>query len=421
MELAPLAAVIAFVLGACVGSFLNVVIYRVPRGLSIAKPARSFCPGCEKTIAARHNVPLVSWLALNGRCAGCGGAIPVRYFVVELVTALLFALLALMQLDGVRVLDAPVMSALLLHLVLAALTVAIATIDFQCALIPDPLSVPWMPLLAAGVAFAPRALLGQALVPTDGAASPFALALAGLFAGALPALLADFLRREREVIPPDQALQSALPEADEEFSLVQEMKAMALPLLLPAAAGAVAAVLLLRGHDFRGEPALAALLGSCAGGGAGLALVFAVRAAFSALFRREAMGLGDAKFLGCAGTLLGAEGVAIVFLLSCGLGALPAFGGLLAKIPAATCALLAAALLPLFALEHVARALSPAVALLVVMPIPLIALLLFLRRLRRGDVELRAMPFGPFLAVASLLMQLWFAPIAGALARLLPL
>ncbi len=83
-------AVFAFVLGAAIGSFLNVGIYRLPRDISIKEPRRSFCPICKTQIPSRQNIPLVSWLLLRGRCANCGARIAFRYFGVELLTALLF-------------------------------------------------------------------------------------------------------------------------------------------------------------------------------------------------------------------------------------------------------------------------------------------------------------------------------------------
>jgi len=81
----------AFLLGACIGSFLNVVIYRLPLGLSVNEPKRSFCPKCKSVIPLRRNIPLLSWLLLRGKCHDCKASIPFRYFGVELLTALLFA------------------------------------------------------------------------------------------------------------------------------------------------------------------------------------------------------------------------------------------------------------------------------------------------------------------------------------------
>lgn len=78
----------AAVFGSVVGSFLNVCIYRIPREENIAFPA-SHCPECEKPIRRRHNIPVLGWLMLGGKCADCGEKIPVTYPVVEFLTALL--------------------------------------------------------------------------------------------------------------------------------------------------------------------------------------------------------------------------------------------------------------------------------------------------------------------------------------------
>ena len=83
-------SIFAFILGAAVGSFLNVCIYRLPRDFSVNDPRRSFCPACKKPIPWHQNLPLISWLVLRGRCANCGSKIAFRYFAVELLTALLF-------------------------------------------------------------------------------------------------------------------------------------------------------------------------------------------------------------------------------------------------------------------------------------------------------------------------------------------
>lgn len=92
-----LAIAIAGTFGLAVGSFLNVVLYRVPRHESIVRP-RSRCPACGTTLTGWENVPVVSWLALRGRCRTCGAPISVRYPLVELATGAAFLLVALVLL-----------------------------------------------------------------------------------------------------------------------------------------------------------------------------------------------------------------------------------------------------------------------------------------------------------------------------------
>ena len=77
------------IVGLAIGSFLNVVIYRVPRSLSVVRP-RSSCPGCSTPIAGRDNIPLLSWLLLRGKCRTCATGISVRYPLVELATGVIF-------------------------------------------------------------------------------------------------------------------------------------------------------------------------------------------------------------------------------------------------------------------------------------------------------------------------------------------
>ncbi|WP_395753555.1 prepilin peptidase [Prosthecobacter sp.] len=82
---------LAFYMGAGIGSFLNVVIYRLPlEGKSVNNPKRSFCPSCGYQIPMWQNIPLLSWLLLRGRCANCKSRISIRYFLVELLTGVMF-------------------------------------------------------------------------------------------------------------------------------------------------------------------------------------------------------------------------------------------------------------------------------------------------------------------------------------------
>ncbi len=127
----PLFLIAAFLLGACLGSFFNVLIYRLPREESIVRPA-SRCPSCGRPVRARENVPIVSFLLLGGKCAGCGGRISWRYPVVEAATAIGFLLIA--RADGIGFL-------LLRDLVFFSLLVPIVFIDIDHRIIPDELSL----------------------------------------------------------------------------------------------------------------------------------------------------------------------------------------------------------------------------------------------------------------------------------------
>lgn len=123
----------AFLIGACIGSFLNVVIYRVPLGMSVNSPKRSFCPHCKKTIPLWLNLPLLSWLWLRGRCRNCAAPIAFRYFGVELLTGLMFLF--------TWWLFTPEAVAVVLFLwVFIALLVAISFIDAEHLIIPTNLT-----------------------------------------------------------------------------------------------------------------------------------------------------------------------------------------------------------------------------------------------------------------------------------------
>lgn len=86
--------------GICIGSFLNVVIYRMPRGMSVNEPKRSFCPKCRKEIPWYLNLPVLSWLILRGKSACCGERISIRYWLVEVACGLFFAAVALLLGQG---------------------------------------------------------------------------------------------------------------------------------------------------------------------------------------------------------------------------------------------------------------------------------------------------------------------------------
>jgi len=130
-----LAIAFAAVLGLVVGSFLNVVIWRVPRGESVVRPP-SHCPACDAPVRPRDNVPVLSWLLLRGRCRDCGAPISRRYPLVEALTAVVFALLAWRLLH----LDLP--SAVPAYLYLGAISVALGLIDIDVRRLPDVITLP---------------------------------------------------------------------------------------------------------------------------------------------------------------------------------------------------------------------------------------------------------------------------------------
>lgn len=126
----------AFVFGACIGSFLNVVIWRLPRGESLLFPG-SRCPGCEQPIPAWANVPILSYPALGGRCRSCRARISPRYPFVEALTGALFAALLYAHGPSAR---------LLVEWALAAALVAVIFIDLDHYIIPNWITLPGIAL-----------------------------------------------------------------------------------------------------------------------------------------------------------------------------------------------------------------------------------------------------------------------------------
>jgi leader peptidase (prepilin peptidase)/N-methyltransferase len=136
--------VLAAVLGLAVGSFLNVVVFRVPEGLSVVRPA-SACPACGTAVRARDNIPVLSWVLLRGRCRGCQGQVSLRYPLIEALTAVLFALTAL-RFGTSWSLPA--------ELCFVAGLVALGAVDLERYLLPRAILYPVGVLVVAGLAVA---------------------------------------------------------------------------------------------------------------------------------------------------------------------------------------------------------------------------------------------------------------------------
>ncbi len=177
-----MAAVLIGTFGALVGSFLNVVVYRVPRGLSVAHPP-SACGSCGHAIRARDNIPIVSWMVLRGRCRDCAAPISIRYPLVELVGAIAFAAVAWRFLPNFSAAEgglqvAAAVTELVAYLYFVAIGVALALIDLDTHRLPNAIVLPAYPISAALLGSS-AAFSGQ-LQPVLTALAGFAL-LGGLY------------------------------------------------------------------------------------------------------------------------------------------------------------------------------------------------------------------------------------------------
>jgi leader peptidase (prepilin peptidase)/N-methyltransferase len=138
----PVLLLYVAVLGLLLGSFGNVVIYRVPLQLSLIKPP-SQCPGCAHPIRYRENIPVASWLVLRGRCAHCGERISARYPLVELATSVLFVAITL-RLDALGLLPA-----LPAYLYFAGIGIVLSLIDIDSHRLPNVIVLPSYGVLLA--------------------------------------------------------------------------------------------------------------------------------------------------------------------------------------------------------------------------------------------------------------------------------
>jgi leader peptidase (prepilin peptidase)/N-methyltransferase len=127
--------------GLAIGSFLNVVVYRVPAGVSLSHPS-SRCPSCEHPVRNRHNIPVLGWILLRGRCADCTSPISIRYPVIEVLTSALFVAITIRfnQLDHLPALPA--------YLYFGAVGICLAAIDIDVQRLPNAIVLPSYPVLA---------------------------------------------------------------------------------------------------------------------------------------------------------------------------------------------------------------------------------------------------------------------------------
>ena len=334
-----------FALGCCIGSFLNVVIYRLPREKSLVHPGSS-CPHCGQAIRFYDNIPLLSWIVLRAKCRRCKGPISPRYFIVELLTGSVFLGLYLAYFHtNVR----PSLHvhntvfAYSTHIILLAAFVAASAIDLELWIIP--LSICWF-VTAVGVVGSaiggyiidPQTLRDYLILPV---ASPGtgALALGAAVGLGISWLLLRMgvLKRSYESAVADDQDPSAAEKADapvrmsagpgpfEEPQFNHRLEALKEVLfLLPIIACSMAAYKVLGASGPAGRwwsgwlayPAIAGLLGSVFGYFVGCAVVWATRVLGTLGFGKEAMGLGDVHLMGAAGAVIGPIMVVIAFFIA---------------------------------------------------------------------------------------------------------
>ena len=343
--------VFLFAIGCCMGSFLNVVIYRLPRDKSLVRPPSS-CPSCGKHIQFYDNIPLFSWLFLCGKCRYCKTRISPRYFVIELLTGLVFVgAFALYFHSGLRHGIPEFLSGgwvlYLISIILFSSLIACSAIDLEMWIIP--LSICWFAtaagLLGGAVApllIHPATIRHYFLLPTTtdlifinhttvaslttGATIGLGISMLLLATGVLKRSY-DFsgVRGSSENPSssenPDGSANS--PQAEEGFNDRFEMFREVL-FLLPIIVCALAASQVVNQcpalHQwwlvFSQRPVVEGFMGSLAGYFVGCAIVWATRVFGTLAFGREAMGLGDVHLMGAAGTVIGPLFIVIAFFVA---------------------------------------------------------------------------------------------------------
>ncbi|WP_428389721.1 prepilin peptidase [Mucisphaera sp.] len=318
-------------LGLCVGSFLNVVILRLPEGLSVVHPP-SRCPRCGYRLAACQNVPVLSWLLLRGRCAGCSKPISVQYPLIELAFGVMALGLCWWQIHrysgelpfGLVVeLLSPM---LVVQVWLLACLLAATVIDARYYMIP--LVLCWSPFLVAAVVFPGSVAGGWPAVgpwvgtgwvePVMGLTLGVLVSMALLRMGVLKPSFADYEEVMQAITgraaDTDVAGENALyPHARREM-----LKEIAF--LVPPAVGFVLGLSVASAAPVSGW--LGALAGVLAGAAMGAGLVWGTRILGSLAFGKEAMGLGDVHLMAGVGAVLGWLDVTVAFFVAPFLGLL---------------------------------------------------------------------------------------------------
>ena len=331
-----------FLIGSCVGSFLNVLIYRLPRHISIVSP-RSHCPRCGHPIGWYDNIPLLSWFLLGRACRHCGQPIRATYLLVELACALGFTLIFIAYMllglrEGMPLLAAGPQSAdwaiLALHLWFISALLAASIIDFQCKVIPLSITSLTVGVAVLVHALFPQPMLWRISAPTAGLTVGGCLGLIisavllrlGIFRPTFgPDLEKGFVRRSRRRSR-KHASHTAGPGEPDRSATVSARREMPHEILYlsPPAALAIVGWLLTSGDtplaatwqrilvNAHLNALAAALFGFLIGG----AIVWLTRILGTLAFGREAMGLGDVHLMAAGGAVLGWLGPLLAFFIA---------------------------------------------------------------------------------------------------------
>jgi leader peptidase (prepilin peptidase)/N-methyltransferase len=363
--------VFLFAFGCCVGSFLNVVIYRLPKDKSLVNPPSS-CPACGRHIRFYDNIPLVSWIVLGAKCRYCKAPISARYFIVELLTGLVFiGLFYLYFRAGVRSGIGRFFAdggwfVFFIHLVLLSALIAASFIDLQLWVIP--LCICWFVTIVGFVACAvapyiirPEIIYSYDLFPTAsattgalaaGGAAGLIISIALLATGVLKRSYALDATDQTTTVEPTQpekdttsdsssaknmATDETSPPATNAAEKKDDQDQIEQPqyrhrvemcreivFLAPVIICSTAAYFLLRRIepidrwwlDFLQIPFIAGLLGSIWGYFVGGAVVWAVRILGTLGFGREAIGMGDVHLMAGAGVVVGPVPVVAAFFIA---------------------------------------------------------------------------------------------------------
>ncbi len=335
--------VFIFAFGCCIGSFLNVVIYRLPRDKSIITPP-SACPACGKHIRFYDNIPLISWLLLRQKCRYCKAPVSSRYFVIEFLTGLVFLGLFILYFRTNLRSTIPSFShggwfIYLLHIILLAAFIAASAIDLELWIIP--LSICWF-VTAAGLI---SSAVGTFIINQDlirehwilPSADPDTAALAvGAAIGLVISLVlmatglikrsyeSEEAGQENDIAAKDNEAKSNPSNMPEENFNHRLEAFREIIFLLPIIIFSLVAFWLssnvesiqLWWVNFSQRPAIAGLLGSIWGYFIGCGIVWGIRIFGTLAFGKEAMGLGDVHLMGAAGAVTGPFLVVIAFFIA---------------------------------------------------------------------------------------------------------